>query len=196
MAMLEGVEDLTLAALNEATQAWVELEYQRRVHSETGQTPVERCALGPDVGRPCPDSQALRQAFTTELKRTQRHSDGTITLAGRRFEIPCRYRTLGRVILRYAAWDLTQVYLADERSGELLCRLLPLDKAKNADGRRRALTSLDSSADQPAPRPAGMAPLLQQLIAEYAATGLPPAYLPQSAAAAEPEQGANQEEIR
>jgi transposase InsO family protein len=198
MAMLEGVEDLTLAGLNEATQAWVELEYQRRVHSETGQTPVERCALGPDVGRPCPDSQALRLAFTTELKRTQRRSDGTITLAGRRFEIPSRYRTLSRVILRYAAWDLAQVYLTDERSGDLLCRLLPLDKAKNADGRRRALTSVDASADQPAPRPVGMAPLLQQLIAEYAATGLPPAYLPQSAAetAVEPEQGATHEEIR
>jgi hypothetical protein len=26
--------------------------------------------------------------------------------------------------------------------------------------------------------PSGMAPLLRQLIAEYAATGLPPAYLP------------------
>jgi putative transposase len=197
LAMLEGVEDLTLPALNEATQAWVELEYQRRVHSETGQTPVERCAQGPDVGRACPDSQALRQAFTTELRRIQRRSDGTITLGGRRFEIPARYRTLGRVTLRYATWDLTQVYLTDERSGELLCRLFPLDKAKNADGRRRTLTPLGPLASEPTPRPSGMAPLLQQLIAEYAATGLPPAYLPQlnTATDAELVSGTNPEEI-
>jgi putative transposase len=178
LAMLEGVEELTLPLLNEATQAWVEMEYQRRVHSETGQTPLARCLQGPDVGRQCPDSQALRLAFTTEIERTQRRSDGTVTLAGRRFEIPGHYRTLRRVTLRYAAWDLTQVYLTDERSGELLCRLLPLDKVKNADGRRRALTPPDPLPQQAPSRPGTMAPLLKQLIAEYAATGLPPAYLP------------------
>ena len=36
MAMLEGVEPLDLKCLNEATQAWVELEYQRARHSELG----------------------------------------------------------------------------------------------------------------------------------------------------------------
>ena len=34
MAMLEGVDDLTLARLNEATQAWVEHDYNRKHHSE------------------------------------------------------------------------------------------------------------------------------------------------------------------
>ena len=34
MAMLEGVDDLTLARLNEATQAWVEQDYNRKRHSE------------------------------------------------------------------------------------------------------------------------------------------------------------------
>jgi len=176
LAMLEGVEALTLDLLNEATQAWVEMEYQRRVHSETGQTPLERLLQGPDVGRPSPDSATLRLAFTTELRRTQRRSDGTVTLTGRRFEIPARYRPLQRLCLRYASWDLTHVHLADERTGQLLCRLWPLDKARNADGRRRALPPV-SVAEQ-APRSSGMAPLLRQLMADYAATGLPPAYLP------------------
>jgi transposase InsO family protein len=57
MAMLEGVEDLTLPVLNEATQAWVELEYQRRVNSETGQTPVERCAKGRTSAAPVPTAR-------------------------------------------------------------------------------------------------------------------------------------------
>ena len=41
--------------------------------------------------------------------------------------------------MRYTSWDLTQVHLIDERSGTVLGRLYPLDKAKNADGRRRTL---------------------------------------------------------
>lgn len=179
LSMLENVEDLTLDLLNEATQAWVEMEYQRRVHSETRQTPLERFLQGPDVSRPSPDSSALRLAFTAEVRRTQRKSDGTIMLGGRRFEIPARYRPLGRLILRYASWDLTQVHLADERTGERLCRLWPLDKAKNADGRRRRIEPHITPEDLAhAPRPGGMAPLLLQLMADYAATGLPPAYLP------------------
>jgi putative transposase len=174
MAMLEGVEDLTLESLNHATQAWVEMEYQHKLHSETGQSPLDRCLQGPSVGRPSPDSDTLRCAFTAEVRRTQRRSDGTVTLNGRRFEIPSRYRTLQRLCVRFASWDLTQVHLADERTGELLCRLWPLDKARNADGRRRALPV---KAADPLPS-SGMAPLLTQLMADYAATGLPPAYLP------------------
>ena len=40
--MLEHVPDLTLAFLNEATQAWVEHEYNRSVHSEIAATPLAR----------------------------------------------------------------------------------------------------------------------------------------------------------
>ena len=178
VAMLEGVADLTLSVLNDATQAWVELEYQRAVHSETRQSPVERCAQGPDVGRPSPASHALRLAFTTEERRTQRRSDGTVTLAGQRFEIPARYRLLPRVALRYASWDLTHVHLVDERTGTVLGRLFPLDKAKNADGRRRTLAPGLLDGTTPPPAPSGIAPLLRQLMTDYAATGLPPAYLP------------------
>ena len=36
LPMLEGIEPLTLALLNEATQAWIELEYNRELHSEIG----------------------------------------------------------------------------------------------------------------------------------------------------------------
>ena len=66
--MLEGVPDLTLVLLNEATQAWVELEYNRTVHSETREPPLARCLAGPDVGRPSPASDALRAAFTQERR--------------------------------------------------------------------------------------------------------------------------------
>ena len=110
----------------------------------------------------------------------QRRSDGTVTLAGQRYEIPARYRLLARVAVRYASWDLTHVHLVDERTGTLLARLYPLDKTKNADGQRRTLPEgLLDPATLAAPARSGIAPLLRQLMTDYAATGLPPAYLPQ-----------------
>lgn len=178
MAMLEGVPDLTLRLLNDATQAWLEGEYNRDVHSELGVSPIERALAGPSVARACPASDALRLAFTRTEVRSQRRSDGTLCLGGRRFEIPSRYRTLARVSVRYAAWDLGVVHLADPQSGEPLCRIYPLDKCANADGRRRVLAPLPDAPATSASAPAGIAPLLSALLARYAATGLPPAYLP------------------
>src|SRR5215471_3641434 len=139
LAMLEDVPDLTLAFLNEATQAWVERDYNRRVHSETNETPIARFLAGPDVIRPCPDSAALKLAFTKSDRRSQRRSDGTITVEGNRFEVPSRYRHFTRLEIRYASWDLTHVYLVDEHTGQLLCRLFPQDKVRNAGGLRRPL---------------------------------------------------------
>jgi transposase InsO family protein len=176
MAMLEGEPELTLELLNRATQAWVEQEYQRKVHSETGQPPFERCLAGPSVVRPCPSSDALRRAFRMELRRKQRKSDGTITVAGIRYELPSAYRTLVWVNVRVARWDLSSVNLVDPRSGAHLCTLMPLDKEKNSDRRRRSLAPVAATADAQPPA-VGVAPLLRQLMADYAATGLPPAYL-------------------
>lgn len=178
MCMLEGVKDLTLAYLNEATQAWIELEYNRKVHSEIGVSPLSRYLEGPDEARPSPTSDELRLAFTTHEMRRQRTSDGTITLFGKRYEIPSRYRHLIRVAVRYAQWDLSYVHLADPKSGTILCRLYPLDKARNAEGQRRVLAPLPLALPPSPAATAGPAPLLTKLIAEYAATGLPPAYVP------------------
>jgi hypothetical protein len=178
VAMLEGIADLTLARLNEITQAWVEHEYNRKRHSELGTTPLRRFLDGKDVGRPSPTSEAMRLAFCAEDKRTQRKSDGTISLDGQRFELPSRYRHLDRVTIRRASWDLSWVHLVDERTGTTLCRLYPLDKAANADGMRRSLASADAPPKATTRKAPATPPLLAKLLAEHAATGLPPAYLP------------------
>ncbi len=176
MAMLEGEASLSLDLLNQATQAWVEQEYHRTRHSEIGTTPLAHYLAGPNVRRDCPSSAVLAGAFRLEVVRRQRRSDGTVSLAGERFEIPARYRHLATVHLRYARWDLTQVDLVDARTGAILCPVKPLDKSANADGQRRALAPVRTDLS-PLP-PSGIAPLLRQLLADYAATGLPPAYLP------------------
>lgn len=176
LAMLEDVPDLTLGALNDATQAWVEHEYNRKIHSEIGVAPITRFLAGPDVSRPSPDSAALRLAFTKTEERSQRRSDGTISLESRRFEIPGRYRHLERVAIRYASWDLSQVHLVDKQTEKVLCRLYPQDKERNASGERRPLEPV---ATIPSVAPAtGLPPLLAELLEKQAATGLPPAYLP------------------
>lgn len=176
MAMLEGEHELSLDLLNRATFAWAELEYQRKLHSELGCSPLDRMLKGPSVARPCPDSDALRRAFRLTVKRTQRHSDGTISVEGKRFELPSRYRTLGEPTVRYARWDLSTLDLVDPFSGKLLCLLYPLDKQANAATRRRPLDPALEVATDPAPT--GIAPLLKDLLAQHAATGLPPAYVP------------------
>jgi hypothetical protein len=58
-----------------------------------------------------------------------------------------------------------------------LTRLLPQDKTRNASGMRRSVHNTDtstppvSSENQPIPA------LLKKWLTDYAATGLPPAYL-------------------
>lgn len=175
MAMLEGERPLTLDLLNRATIAWLEQEYHREPHSEIGTTPLARYLEGKNVGRPSPSMQTLERAFRMQVRRTQRRSDGTISVQGVRFEVPSAYRTLTRVLVRVARWDLSSVDLVDPRTEAHLATLLPLDKHKNADARRRVLVPPTSA---PSATPTGMATHLRQLMAEHAATGLPPGYLP------------------
>jgi transposase InsO family protein len=191
LEMLGKVRELTLEFLNQATQAWVEIEYNRRVHREIGGTPAKRFADAPDVLRPSPSSDALRAAFRRDVKRRQRQSDGTISLEGVRFEIPNRYRHFRDVVVRYPRWDLSLVDLVDPREGTILARLFPLDRAANADGRRAVLEPRpeDGSASEPPRSAAELPPLLRHILAAYSATGLPPAYLPKNTSPKQAEEG-------
>lgn len=190
MAMIEKVEPLTLDFLNLATQAWVEQEYNREIHEELGCSPLDRFLEGPDVCRPAPSSEKLRVAFCAKHRRTQRKSDGTVSINAVRFELPSRLRTLRRPTLRYQKWDLSVAYVVDERDDIVLARIRPQDKTKNSDGRRRTVAPLtqtteadesaktDSEKSDTDPIP----PLMRKYLADYAATGLPPAYLPKDEA--------------
>ena len=70
-------------------------------------------------------------------------------------------------------------YLVDQGSKNLLARIYPQDKIKNSQGYRRTLQpvaeqALEAVKDDSDPIP----PLLRKLLTDYAATGLPPAYIP------------------
>ena len=187
MEMLGGVE-LTLDFLNEATQAWMEIEYNRAVHRELSMSPVERFSKAPEVLRPSPSSQVIREAFRLRTPRVQRQSDGTISLEGQRFEIPARFRHFRRVVVCYARWDLRRVDLIDPQSGTILTPLYPLDRTANANG-RRGIIDPDRGPDDDEAGPASspvddggpdkpLPPLLKRILDEYSASGAPPAYLP------------------
>lgn len=174
MAMLEGVKELSLPMLNEATIAWVEFEYHRKIHSEIASTPLERYLKDPNIGRECPNSLTLNQAFCRQTNRKLRRSDLTFSLEGKRFEVPSQYRHLELLHIRYATWNLSNIMLMDQHTSMVLCMLYPQDKSENASGIRRVLAIPNQVIPE---TEVGMAPLLKDLIAQYAATGLPPAYL-------------------
>jgi putative transposase len=180
MAMLESVKELSLELLNSATHAWVEQDYHQTLHAEIGCSPLERYRAGPDVGRECPAADVLRRVFRREVSRNQRLSDGTVSIAGHRFEVPSRFAHLKHLQLRYACWDFSSVDLVDARTGAVLCVLYPLDRTANASGERRSV-SASVSDETTAPPQAGdeIPPLLKKLLADFAATGLPPPYLPE-----------------
>jgi transposase InsO family protein len=188
MEMLGGVTELSLEFLNEATQAWVEIEYNRRAHRDISCSPVERFAQASDVLRTSPSSNALREAFRLQTSRRQRTSDGTISLEGVRFEVPARYRQFRNVSVRYARWDLSRVDLVDPRSGTILAPIYPLDRRANADGERLlfepdppAVAASDNKRHENHEQQAEeLPPLLKRILAEYSATGTPPAYLPKN----------------
>jgi len=183
LPMLDDVQELTLDRLNAATVAWVEYEYNRKVHSETGETPLNRFLAGPSVGRESPGSEALRDAFRQRVTRRVRRSDGTLTVAGVRYEVPSRFRHLREVKVLYARWDMARVDMVDTRTEDVLCRIYPIDKEKNADGLRRLRQPIHGASPlAPARNELDReAPLLRKCLAEYAATGLPLAYVPDDA---------------
>jgi putative transposase len=72
------------------------------------------------------------------------------------------------------------VDLIDPQTLQVLCPLYPLDKAANADGLRRTLSvdpALPNLPVQSTSQP-GLPPLLRKMMADFAATGKPPAYIP------------------
>ena len=178
-AMLENALDLTLEQLNVYTQAWVEQGYNHHFHEEIRCTPFERFRDGPRVLRPSPDVETLRLAFSDQVTRKQRKSDGTISLDGIRFELPNRLRTLETVTLRYRGWSLTSASVIDPRTQNELALIYPIDKHRNASGFRRMFDDIGlASYPEKIEDSERVAPLLKKMLADYAATGLPPAYIP------------------
>jgi putative transposase len=99
----------SLAQLNESLLAWLEVVYHPKLHTETGQAPLERYRQDPAPATRPVDPATLRQAF---LHRDQRKvtKTATISFQGNRYRVPDYLR--GQTLeLRYDPFDLSQLEL-------------------------------------------------------------------------------------
>jgi transposase InsO family protein len=78
-------ESLTLDRLNDLLVAWIDGEYHQRIHSTTGQTPMERYLAHLSLLRSAPKN--LRDYFRTTVRRKV-DKDRTVTLLGKLYEAP------------------------------------------------------------------------------------------------------------
>ena len=179
LAMLEHVKPLTLETLNKVTQAWVEQEYNKSIHSETKEKPIDRFLAEKNVLRRTPDFVALRRAFRMIISRKQRRSDGTVTIDGVRFEVPSQYRHMDHLTLAYARWNLAQATIVDSSSFVKVIDIFPVNKANNALGHRKFLT-------EPSPillpeaesNNNHLPPLLVRLLQEHSQENIIAGYIP------------------
>lgn len=94
----------TLAELNESFWAWLELVYHHKVHSETGQSPLERFQAGIASVRQA-DGETLRKAFLWREKRKVR-KDGRIELQGNAYRVDPQFVSR-QIELRFDPFDLS-----------------------------------------------------------------------------------------
>jgi transposase InsO family protein len=97
----------TLRQLNESLLAWLEVVYHRKLHSETGQAPLERFRQDPAPATRPADPEQLRQAFLHRAQRKVRKT-ATVSFKGNRYTVPAYLRGK-RIELRYDPFDLTRL---------------------------------------------------------------------------------------
>jgi hypothetical protein len=97
----------TLRQLNESLLAWLEVVYHHKLHTETGQAPLERHRQDPAPAVRPADPEELRQAFLhRETRKVTKVS--TFSFRRNRYRVPAYLRRQS-VQLRYDPFDLTRI---------------------------------------------------------------------------------------
>jgi putative transposase len=103
--LVEIDDGIELAELNRLFSAWLEVVYHRRVHSETGQTPLERFDAAGAPALPTP--ALLREAFLWSQERTVTKT-ATVSLHSNSYEVDPALA--GRKVeLIFDPFDLTRI---------------------------------------------------------------------------------------
>jgi len=141
MPEVETSNITTLEELNESLWAWLECVYHNHVHSETGQTPLDRYQAGMEHVRQA-DPELLRKAFLWREKRKVRQ-DATFSLQGNSYQVEAYL--CGRTLdLLFDPFDLSRI--------ELFLDKVPLGKATVITQNRQRHVSVERLAtDPPAP---------------------------------------------
>jgi len=147
----------TLDALNEAFVAWTDERYNRRVHGETQQTPLDRWRGGIDRVRYA-DEEALRQAF---LWREERTPDKTaiFSLFGARYQVSAKLARR-RVEVRYDPEALEEVEVWHQ--GSFVERVRPFQLREHRRPRDPGLRPLTPATNPKGPATDWLGHLVEQ----------------------------------
>ena len=107
---------LTLEKLNRGLSAWLEIAYHQTVHSETGQTPIERYSQGKTVIRSV-DMASVLESFMKRETRTVHRDFADVRLHNRLYRADPKLRG-DKVEVRYDPYgtlDTVQLYSLDGR---------------------------------------------------------------------------------
>jgi putative transposase len=130
-----------LEELNRVFTAWVESVYHRAVHSETGQSPLERFHAAGPVPTP-PQPAVLREAFLWSEKRTVSKS-ATFGLHGNEYEVDAELA--GHAVeLVFDPLDLTELEV--RRGAKTVSRAIPLTVRRHVHPKAR----VEPAAERPA----------------------------------------------
>ncbi len=132
-----------IAELNRLFSAWVETVYHRRIHSETGQAPIERLLTGAPPVLPTPG--ALHEAFLWSEVRTVTKS-ATVSLHSNTFEVDAAL-VGSRVEVVFDPFDLTTVEIRFQ--GRSMGQGLPVSIGRHSHPQARPEAA-------PAPAPTGI----------------------------------------
>ena len=96
---------MDLSELNRLFSAWLEVVYHRRVHSETGRSPLERFDAAGAPALPTP--ALLREAFLWSEERTVTKT-ATVSLHGNQYEVDAAL-VARKIELVFDPFDLTRI---------------------------------------------------------------------------------------
>ena len=132
-----------VAELNALFSAWVETVYHRRIHTETGEAPIERLlAAGPPT---LPTKNALHEAFLWSETRTVTKT-ATISLHGNSFEVDAAL-VGSRVEVVFDPFDLESVEIRFQ--GRSMGQGIPVTIGRHSHPQARKEVA-------PAPAPTGI----------------------------------------
>ena len=158
----------TLDELNAAFRAWVDLEYNQRVHGETNEAPLPRWRAGAHAVTHS-DEAKLRAAF---LWSTERKADrtGILSVDGTRFQVGAAVAGK-KVEVRYdpeRMHEEVEIWLDDA-----FCeRVQPFEVSEHR--RPKASPPVDDSAAEAIPRPAPTVDWLGHLVGQHTDRRLTP----------------------
>jgi len=157
---VEKSELATLEELNQSFWAWLEIVYHQRVHSETGQTPLERYQAGIAHVKSA-EPETLRKAFLWREERKVR-KDGGIELQGNTYQVDPVFA--GRKLeLLFDPFDLAHIELYMGGNSFGVAAVIQQGRQKHI-----AVEKLATQAPQP-PKPKSSLDYLAALRAEYQA---------------------------